>query len=74
MRITELSVPGAFRISPSQHTDPRGLFLEWYRPDLLADALGHRPPQMVQGNLSVSARDVVRGIHFAQVPYGRRST
>ncbi|MGW0536608.1 dTDP-4-dehydrorhamnose 3,5-epimerase [Streptomyces sp. NPDC003032] len=69
--MSELSVPGALRITPHQHADPRGLFMEWYRPDLLADVLAHRPPDMVQGNLSVSARGVVRGIHFAQVPHGQ---
>ncbi|MFE9046278.1 dTDP-4-dehydrorhamnose 3,5-epimerase [Streptomyces sp. NPDC012421] len=71
MKISALSLPGALRVVPRRHADPRGLFLEWYRPDLLAQALGHRPPDMVQGNLSVSSRGVVRGIHFAQVPYGQ---
>ncbi|MET8666602.1 dTDP-4-dehydrorhamnose 3,5-epimerase [Streptomyces tendae] len=71
MKITELSLPGALQVVPRRHADPRGEFLEWYRPDLLAEALGHRPPDMVQGNLSVSVRGVVRGIHFAQVPYGQ---
>ncbi|MCX4733330.1 dTDP-4-dehydrorhamnose 3,5-epimerase [Streptomyces sp. NBC_01363] len=71
MRISELSVPRALRISPQPHADSRGVFLEWYRPDLLAEVLGHRPPDMIQGNLSVSARGVMRGIHFAQVPHGQ---
>ncbi|MFF3432497.1 dTDP-4-dehydrorhamnose 3,5-epimerase family protein [Streptomyces sp. NPDC002602] len=71
MKITELMVPGALRVVPRQHTDARGAFLEWYRPDLLAGVLGHRIPPMVQGNLSMSARGVVRGIHFAEVPRGQ---
>ncbi|HEY9328953.1 MAG TPA: dTDP-4-dehydrorhamnose 3,5-epimerase [Streptomyces sp.] len=69
--MSRLSVPGALRITPRLHADDRGVFLEWYRPDLLAEVLGHRPPDMLQGNLSVSARGVVRGIHFAQVPHGQ---
>jgi dTDP-4-dehydrorhamnose 3,5-epimerase len=67
MKITPLSVPGAWEVLPQQHGDPRGLFLEWYRSDRLAEAVGH-PLDLVQGNLSVSAKDVVRGIHFAQLP------
>jgi len=67
MKITPLSVPGAWEIQSQQHGDPRGLFMEWYRFDELADAVGH-PLELAQANLSVSARDVVRGIHYAQVP------
>jgi len=67
MKITPLSVPGAWEILPQQHGDPRGLFMEWYRYDKLAEAVGH-PMDLAQGNMSISAKDVVRGIHFAQVP------
>jgi dTDP-4-dehydrorhamnose 3,5-epimerase len=67
MKITPLSIPGAWEILPQQHGDPRGLFLEWYRYDKLAEAVGH-PLDLAQANLSVSAKDVVRGIHFAQLP------
>lgn len=67
MKITPLSVPGAWEILPQQHGDPRGLFMEWYRYDKLAEAVGH-PLDLAQGNMSISAKDVVRGIHFAQVP------
>ena len=67
MKITPLSVPGAWEILPQQHGDPRGLFMEWYRGDKLAEAVGH-PLDLAQANLSISAKDVVRGIHFAQLP------
>ena len=67
MKITPLSVPDAWEILPQQHGDPRGLFMEWYRHDRLAEAVGH-PLDLAQANLSVSAKDVVRGIHFAQLP------
>ncbi|MET7471842.1 dTDP-4-dehydrorhamnose 3,5-epimerase family protein [Micromonospora sp. NPDC005222] len=70
MKIRPLSIEGAWEVTPHQHTDPRGLFLEWYRFDGLAEAVGH-PLRLGQGNLSVSARDVVRGIHFADVPPGQ---
>lgn len=67
MKITTLSIPGAWEILPEQHGDARGLFLELYRSDKLAEVVGH-PFDLAQANLSVSARDVVRGIHFAQLP------
>ncbi|GAA0278451.1 dTDP-4-dehydrorhamnose 3,5-epimerase family protein [Cryptosporangium japonicum] len=67
MKIRPLSIDGAWEITPVQHGDPRGLFTEWYRFDHLAEAVGH-PLRLAQGNLSVSARGVVRGIHFADVP------
>ncbi|MEV0808712.1 dTDP-4-dehydrorhamnose 3,5-epimerase family protein [Micromonospora sp. NPDC050200] len=70
MKIRQLSIEGAWEISPQQHGDPRGLFMEWYRFDKLAEAVGH-PLRLAQANLSVSARGVVRGIHFADVPPGQ---
>ncbi|HEV2640471.1 MAG TPA: dTDP-4-dehydrorhamnose 3,5-epimerase family protein [Actinocrinis sp.] len=70
MKIEQLSIEGAWRIESPQFGDPRGLFMEWYRYDHLAEAVGH-PLDLRQANLSVSARDVVRGIHFADVPPGQ---
>lgn len=70
MKLRPLSVEGAWEVTPQQHGDPRGLFLEWYRFDRLTEAVGH-PLRLAQGNLSVSSRDVVRGIHFADVPPGQ---
>jgi dTDP-4-dehydrorhamnose 3,5-epimerase len=70
VKIRQLSVEGAWEITPQQHGDPRGLFLEWYRADRLAEAVGH-PLDLAQANMSVSARGVVRGIHFADVPPGQ---
>ena len=67
MQIRELSVPDAYEITPVQHRDDRGVFLEWYRFDRLAELVGH-PLDLRQGNTSVSARGVVRGIHYADVP------
>lgn len=70
MQVRELSIPGAFEVTPSQHSDDRGVFLEWYRFDRLEEAVGH-PLDLRQANLSVSKRGVVRGIHFADVPPGQ---
>lgn len=70
MKIRPLSIQGVWEITPEQHGDARGVFLEWYRSDHLEKAVG-RPLRMAQGNLSVSARGVVRGVHFADVPPGQ---
>ena len=67
MEIRPLKIGDAFEITPRQFADDRGVFLESYRGDRLADAIGHRP-EIVQTNVSVSSRGTVRGIHFADVP------
>jgi dTDP-4-dehydrorhamnose 3,5-epimerase len=55
VKILPLAIDGAWEIIPAQHGDPRGLFLEWYRFDRLAEAVGH-PLRLAQANMSVSAR------------------
>jgi dTDP-4-dehydrorhamnose 3,5-epimerase len=70
VQIRELSIPGAFEVTPVQWRDERGVFLEWYRFDLLSEVVGH-PLDLRQANTSVSRRGVVRGIHFADIPRGQ---
>lgn len=70
MRFRPLGIEGAWEVTPACHHDSRGDFLEWVRPDRLAEVVGH-PLSLAQGNLSVSARGVVRGIHYADVPPGQ---
>lgn len=70
MDIRALSIEGAFVVTPRQFPDDRGVFLESFRGDRLAEHLGHRP-DVVQTNVSVSSRGTVRGIHFADVPPGQ---
>lgn len=70
MQIRELSVPDSYEITPVQRADDRGVFLEWYRFDELAEVVGH-PLDLRQANLSVSKKGVVRGIHFADIPLGQ---
>ncbi|PFG44328.1 dTDP-4-dehydrorhamnose 3,5-epimerase [Isoptericola jiangsuensis] len=70
MQIRELSVPGAYEFTPRQHGDPRGVFLEWFKADPFAEAVGH-PLDLRQANCSVSAAGVLRGVHFADVPPGQ---
>ena len=70
MKIVQMSVPGAYEVTPEQHADERGSFQEWFRFDLLQAAVGHRL-EVKQANCSVSRAGVLRGIHFAAVPPGQ---
>jgi dTDP-4-dehydrorhamnose 3,5-epimerase len=70
VQITELSIEDAFEIRPVVHGDSRGYFLEWFRAEQLAAALGH-PFTLAQANCSVSAAGALRGVHFSDVPPGQ---
>jgi dTDP-4-dehydrorhamnose 3,5-epimerase len=65
-----LAVPDSYVVDLVAHGDPRGRFTEWYRADVLGGAVGH-PLTLAQANHSVSARGVLRGLHFALVPPGQ---
>jgi dTDP-4-dehydrorhamnose 3,5-epimerase len=65
--IRELSVPGAWEITPRVHGDSRGAVFEWFTESGFAEMTGHRF-DMRQANCSVSAAGVLRGLHFAQLP------
>ena len=60
-------MPGSFEVTPVQHSDDRGVFLEWFREDAFTAATGHRF-NLAQANCSVSSAGALRGIHFAQLP------
>ncbi|MFF3063294.1 dTDP-4-dehydrorhamnose 3,5-epimerase family protein [Oerskovia sp. NPDC057915] len=70
MEYRELSVPGAWEITPKQFGDPRGVFLEWFKSEKFEESLGHRLA-LQQANMSVSSAGVLRGIHFADTPPGQ---
>jgi dTDP-4-dehydrorhamnose 3,5-epimerase len=65
--ITETKISGAFTMTPQQHRDDRGVFLEWFRSDRFVETTGHRF-EVAQANCSVSTAGTIRGIHFAQLP------
>jgi NDP-hexose 3,5-(Or5-) epimerase len=70
MKVTEMAVLDAFRLTPGPLRDRRGTFYEAWRADELTAVLG-RPFQIAQANFSVSARNVLRGIHGTRVPPGQ---
>jgi len=67
MEVRELAVPGAWVFTPRQFPDDRGLFLEWYRADVVGRTIGHSF-EIAQSNQSVSRQGTVRGVHYADVP------
>ena len=67
MEIRELSIKGAWEITPKQFPDDRGLFLEAYKSTVFEQTIGHTL-DLKQANTSVSKAGTVRGIHFADVP------
>lgn len=67
MQVEALAIEGSWVFTPQIHGDDRGALLEWFKEPVLAEAVGHRL-DLAQANCSVSARGVVRGIHFADVP------
>jgi len=65
-----LAVAGAFEVTPVQHADERGLFLEWFREDTFSRMTGS-PFRVAQANCSVSNVGTLRGIHFTEAPPGQ---
>jgi dTDP-4-dehydrorhamnose 3,5-epimerase len=70
VNIRELAVPDTYVLDLEPHGDSRGRFVEWYRADVLQEALGYCLP-LAQANHSVSARGALRGLHFSSVPPGQ---
>lgn len=70
VQVDTLRVPDALVLTPRQFGDDRGTFLEWFTAASLGAATGH-PFTLAQANCSVSARGVMRGVHFADVPPGQ---
>ncbi|MGV0792805.1 dTDP-4-dehydrorhamnose 3,5-epimerase [Mycolicibacterium sp. XJ1819] len=67
MSFRELTVPGAWEITPQVHCDARGAFFEWFTDAEFSALAGHRF-DLRQANCSVSKAGVLRGLHFAQLP------
>ena len=67
MEWRELSVRGAWEITPKQLGDARGYFMEVFKDNEFVEHIGHSL-DLRQVNCSTSAAGVIRGIHFADVP------
>ncbi|MCI2416745.1 dTDP-4-dehydrorhamnose 3,5-epimerase family protein [Saccharopolyspora sp. K220] len=70
MQVSRLEITGAFEFTPKSFPDHRGLFVAPFQETAFVEATGH-PLRVAQTNHSVSARNVIRGVHFAAVPPGQ---
>lgn len=67
MKVRELGIPDSYEISTDVFPDDRGLFVNPFRAQALAETIG-RPLHVRQTNHSASKRGVVRGVHFSMLP------
>lgn len=70
MRVRELKVTGGVEFTPQVHPDRRGLFVAPLQDEAFVAAVGRRFP-VTQMNHIVSARGVLRGVHFTATPPGQ---
>ncbi len=70
MKATELAIAGAWMFEPAVFPDNRGAFAAPFQAEAFREALGFGLA-LAQVNQSVSARGVIRGVHFADVPPGQ---
>lgn len=70
VQATPTSIGGAWLFTPILRPDDRGVFLESFKESVFQEAVGHSFA-LKQMNISVSRKDTVRGVHFADVPPGQ---
>jgi len=63
-------LPGVLTLEPSMHHDARGWFMETHSDAGFAAAIG-TDLRFVQDNHSMSARGVVRGLHYQIPPFAQ---
>jgi dTDP-4-dehydrorhamnose 3,5-epimerase len=70
MKVTPLGIEGAWLLESPIYPDDRGVFREWFKSDGLKDT--ELPTfEVRQANTSISAKGVIRGIHFSSVQNGQ---
>ncbi len=68
--MSPLRFDGVYQFDPVLRPDDRGVFLESFKANTFADAVGHTF-DLAQMNISVSKGGTIRGVHFADVPPGQ---
>jgi dTDP-4-dehydrorhamnose 3,5-epimerase len=69
VKLTPLSITGAYVVESPVWADQRGFFREWFkRSDFESAGLDFT---IAQANLSMSKRGVVRGLHYTLAPEGQ---
>lgn len=67
MKATPLAIPDVVLLEPQVFGDARGFFFESFNAEQFAAATGLRP-NFVQDNHSLSAKGVLRGLHYQLPP------
>lgn len=70
MDIEKLPIEGAWIARSAIHSDERGFFREWFKASDI-DAVTGRAFRVLQSNISLSHRGVLRGIHYSLAPEGQ---
>jgi dTDP-4-dehydrorhamnose 3,5-epimerase len=70
MKISKGALEGLLILEPRRFSDDRGYFFESFHQQQFESAVGS-PVQFVQDNESVSAKNVLRGLHFQQPPHAQ---
>jgi dTDP-4-dehydrorhamnose 3,5-epimerase len=69
VKLVELSIPGLYLLESPVWGDDRGQFREWYKlGDFEEAGVDFR---VQQANLSISSRNVVRGLHYSLASEGQ---
>jgi dTDP-4-dehydrorhamnose 3,5-epimerase len=65
-KLTPLSIPEVILVEPDTYSDGRGFFRETYKKSVFAESGIF--DEFTQGNLSLSSRGVMRGLHYQKDP------
>ena len=69
VKLIELSIPGLFVLESPVWSDDRGSFREWFKDeDFKAAGVSFKAQQ---ANLSISKKNVVRGLHYSMATEGQ---
>ena len=69
MKIHKLGIDGLLLIESQVFTDDRGYFVELFNEKVFSGL--NLPSDFCQDNLSVSKKNVIRGLHFQEDPYAQ---
>jgi dTDP-4-dehydrorhamnose 3,5-epimerase len=70
MQVTHTALPGVLLLTPKVFGDERGFFMESFNQRAFDAAVGYRV-EFVQDNHSLSAKGVLRGLHYQLPPHAQ---
>jgi dTDP-4-dehydrorhamnose 3,5-epimerase len=70
VKLTQLSIEGAWMAESPNWPDERGFFREWFKVSDILSSTG-RVFEAEQGNFSMSSEGTLRGIHYSNAPLGQ---